>query len=250
MGTSTVDVMEDFDPATSFAAQIAEHYDDAPRGDEAASTALLAELARGGRALEFAIGTGRVALPLTARGVEVSGIELSADMVAQLRARPGGEQIPVTVGDMSTEVVPGRFALVYLVFNTVFNLLSQDAQVRCFENAARHLDQDGVFLVEAAPPWAWTPRAERTRAEWVNRDGVGLDVSRYDPVTQVLETNHVSITAEGNRFFPIVLRLAHPAELDLMARLAGLKLTDRWGGWHRQPFTGDSKQHVSVYARA
>ncbi|MCE0540340.1 class I SAM-dependent methyltransferase [Kineosporia rhizophila] len=242
--------MDDFDPATSFAGQIAEHYDDAPRGDEAACTALLAELAHGGPALEFAIGTGRVALPLASRGVQVSGIELSADMVAQLRARPGGAQVPVVLGDMTTEVVPGRFALVYLVFNTVFNLLSQDAQVRCFENAARHLDDDGVFLVEAASPWAWTPRGERTRAEWVTQDGVGLDVSRYDPVTQLLETNHVSITEQGNRFFPIVLRLAYPAELDLMARLAGLKLVDRWGGWHRQPFTADSVQHVSVYARS
>ncbi|MCA9879360.1 MAG: class I SAM-dependent methyltransferase [Thermomicrobiales bacterium] len=239
--------MPQYDPASFFGPEAARRYDDQPRGDEADAARLLADLAGAGPALEFAIGTGRTALPLAAHGIAVCGIELSPHMVAQLRARPGGEDLPVTLGDMAHTQVDGKFRLVYLVYNTIFNLLTQDAQVACFQNAARHLTDDGAFLIEAAVPSAWIEPPSYVRPEWIAADGVGFDVARYDPVTQILDENHVRLTAEGISFSPIVCRLAWPAELDLMARLAGLTLCERWGGWHRQPFTADSLLHVSVY---
>ncbi|MEQ4203827.1 class I SAM-dependent methyltransferase [Actinopolymorpha sp. B17G11] len=241
--------MDGFDPATSFGPDVASRYDNSLRGDEQAACRFLAEVAGGGRALEFAIGTGRIALPLAEQGVSVAGIELSSAMVDQLRSKPGGEALHVTVGDMSSERVPGTHALVYLVFNSLFNLLTQDDQVRCFENAARHLADDGAFVVEAAVPSAWTAQHEYVRPEWVGTDSVGLDVCRYDPVTQLLEENHVTLSEKGIRFGPIVCRLIWPPEMDLMARIAGLRLAERWGGWDKQPFTADSKLHVSVYRR-
>ena len=241
--------MEEFDPATSFGPDVASRYDNSPRGDEAAASRFLAEVAGNGRALEFAIGTGRIALPLAEQGVRVSGIELSPDMVNQLRSKPGGAAVDVTMGDMAAEHVPGPFPLVYLVFNTIFNLLTQDDQVRCFENAARHLSDDGAFVVEAAVPSAWTHQHEYVRPEWVGVDKVGLDICRYDPVTQLLEENHVRLSPEGIRFSPIVCRLIWPSEMDLMARLAGLQISERWGGWNKEPFTADSKMHVSVFRR-
>lgn len=241
--------MPHYDPASYFGPEAARHYDDQPRGDEVDAATLLAELAGDGPALEFAIGTGRIALPLQACGVEVHGIELSPHMVEQLRAKPGGAELPVTLGDMARTHVDGRFQLVYLVYNTIFNLLTQDDQVACFQNAARHLSDDGAFLIEAAVPSAWIDPPHYVRPEWVATDAVGFDVARYDPVTQILEENHVRISSEGISFGPIVCRLAWPAELDLMARLAGLTLSERWGGWHKQPFTADSQLHVSVYRR-
>ena len=242
--------MPHYDPASFFGPETASRYDDQPRGDEADASRLLAELAGEGPALEFAIGTGRIALPLQARGVAVHGIELSPHMVAQLRAKPGGADLPVPPGDMARTRVDGQFQLVYLVYNTIFNLLTQDEQVACFQNAARHLTDDGAFLIEAAVPSAWIDPPHYVRPEWIAADAVGFDVARYDPVTQILEENHVRISSEGVSFGPIVCRLAWPAELDLMARLAGLTLTERWGGWHKQPFTADSLLHVSVYRRS
>jgi hypothetical protein len=151
---------------------------------------------------------------------------------------------------MARTQVEGSFSLVYLVYNTIFNLLTQDDQVTCFQNAARHLADGGAFLVEAAVPSAWIDPPHYVRPEQVEADAVSFDVARYDPVTQILDENHVRISSEGIRFSPIVCRLAWPAELDLMARIAGLTLTERWGGWHKQPFTADSLLHVSVYRRA
>ena len=242
--------MPHYDPASYFGPEAARRYDDQPRGDEADAVRLLTELAREGRALEFAIGTGRIALPLAERGIEVHGLELSPHMVEQLRAKPGGADLPVTVGDMASTHVEGQFRLVYLVYNTIFNLLTQDDQVACFQNAARHLTTDGAFLVETAVPSAWIDPPNYVKPEWIAADAVGFDVARYDPVTQILDENHVRLTTEGISFSPIVCRLAWPAELDLMARIAGLTLTERWGGWHKQPFTADSQLHVSVYRRA
>jgi hypothetical protein len=238
-----------YDPSSFFGPEAARRYDDQPRGDEADAARLLAELAEEGAALEFAIGTGRIALPLAERGVEVHGIELSPHMVERLRAKPGGAELPVTLGDMAQAQVEGTFQLVYLVYNTIFNLLTQDEQVACFQNAARHLTDDGAFLVEAAVPSAWIDPPNYVRPEWIAADAVGFDVARYDPVTQIFEENHVRISSEGITFGPIVCRLAWPAELDLMARIAGLTLTERWGGWHKQPFTADCLLHVSVYRR-
>jgi SAM-dependent methyltransferase len=242
--------MKGFDPASSFGPEVAARYDDQPRGDETRAVDFLAELAGAGPALEFAIGTGRIALPLAARGGRVDGIELSPDMVEQLRSKPGGDALDVTLGDMSTVTVPGRYSVVYLVFNTIFNLLTQDDQVRCFENAARHLADDGAFVVEAAVPEAWTADDDYVRPEIVGKDSVTLDVCHYDRATQLLEENHVELSAAGIRLGPIVCRLCSPSELDLMARLAGLRLVDRWGGWEREPYTAASDRHVSVYRRS
>lgn len=236
-----------FTPDGSYGPETAARYDDELRGDETAASDLLAELAAGRPALELAVGTGRIALPLAERGVRVDGIELSPSMVARLRERPGGADLEVVTGDMTTATTGRRYGLVYLVFNTIFNVLTQEGQVACFENAARHLDDEGVFLVEAAVPSAWLPSEAYTRPERVDADGVTLDVCTYDPVTQLLDEQHVRISEAGVRLSPISCRLAWPNELDLMARLAGLCLVDRWGGWHRQPYTGRDR-HVSVYA--
>jgi SAM-dependent methyltransferase len=243
--------VKDFDPALSFGEAVAATYDDALRGDEIEATTLLCQLAGDGRALELAIGTGRIALPLAARGVPVDGIDISPEMVARLRAKPGGESIPVTIGDFADVPVSGAYRLVYVVFNTLFNLLTQDAQVRCFENVATHLVEDGSFVVEAfVPTFLYRLRNDQyVDAEAVGVDEVKLDVGRHDPVQQLLDESHVSLSRRGVTLTPIVARYAWPAELDLMARIAGLRLVDRWGGWTREPFTAASTLHVSVYGR-
>ena len=241
--------MEGFDPRTSFGLDESKRYDAIDtRGDEDLTAAFLARYAGEGNALEFAVGTGRIALPLMAAGVRVDGIEMSQHMVDRMREKPDGDKISVTVGDMS-QVSTGRtYALVYLVFNTIGNLLTQDDQVRCFENARRHLSDDGVFVVECRVPTAPSrPGHQFVDAEQVEVDHVGLDVGRYDPVTQILDVNHVRIGADGILLRPIRLRLAYPPEFDLMARVAGLRLRERWGGWSGEPYTADSWRHVSVY---
>lgn len=242
--------MEGFDPLRAFGTGVAKRYDDQPRGDEDDAVAFLVRVAGAGPALEFAVGTGRIAVPLAVGGIAVDGIEVSEAMIERLRAKPGGDAIGVTVGDMSTTQLDGRYPLMYLVFNTIFNLLTQDDQVRCFENAAHHLTPDGAFVVEAGIPDAWVRRDNYVDAEHVGVDRVVFDVCRYDPVTQLLDENHVELTPEGIRFGPIVCRLAPPSELDLMARLAGLRLVERWGGWCGEPFDARSVRHVSVYRAA
>jgi SAM-dependent methyltransferase len=241
--------MKGFDPALSFGSEVAARYDDHPRGDEEAAVAFLSGLAPGCRALEFAIGTGRIAIPLVAKGMQVDGIELSPHMVERLRAKPGSDQIGVTIGDMSNASTNHRYELVYLVYNTIFNLLTADDQVRCFENAARHLTDDGRFVVETAVPHAWvTPgKPDYVHAEHVGTHSVSLDVACYDPVTQLLEENHVRLTASGITMSPIVCRLITPGEMDLMARIAGLRLIERFASWQRAVFDSHSNAHVSVY---
>lgn len=235
---------------SSFGEDVAARYDETPRGDEAETVACLQELAHGGPVLEFAIGTGRIGLPLAATGLRVDGIEQSAAMIARLRAKPGGDAITVIQGDMADADAGARYRLVYLIYNTIYNLLSQDDQVRCFQNAARHLDEDGLFLIEAAMPGPKYHLAPQyVDAEAVEHDKIVLDVGRYDPVTQLLEESHVTLSADGIRLSPLVTRFAWPSELDLMARIAGLRLQARWGGWNREPFTGQSWRHVSVYRR-
>ena len=234
----------------SFGEEVAEIYDDVQRGDELATVAFLEELARGGPALELAIGTGRIALPLAARGVRVDGIDLSTAMVAKLREKPGGDQISVAIGDFADVPVEGTYRLIYVVFNTLFNLLTQEEQVRCFENVAGHLTDDGSFVVEAGVP-GWLYRLERNQhvdAEAIGVEEVRLDVARHDPVTQRLDESHVHLARDGVRLYPIVTRYAWPSELDLMARIAGLRLKERWDGWQREPFTS-TRNCVSVYGR-
>lgn len=243
--------MHGFEPRHSFGPEVAAEYDDRPRGDEQVAADFLAALAAGRPALELAIGTGRIALPLSERGVTVDGIELSPAMVERLRARPGGEQLRAEVGDMSTFDMGATYSLVFLVYNTIFNLLTEDDQVRCFANAARHLDDEGVFVVEAALPHTWVEpgRPDYVHTELVDLAAIGFDVARYDPATQLLSENHVRITPDGIRFAPIVCRLITPGEMDLMARLAGLRLVERFGSWRREPFGSSSESHVSVYGR-
>jgi hypothetical protein len=243
--------MEGYEPSMSFDSAAAAAYEEVLRGDEDATVAFLEGLARGGRALELAVGTGRIALPLAARGIPVDGIDFSKPMVDRLRAKPGGDRIAVTMGDFAGVPVPGRYRLVYLVFNTLFNLLTQDAQVRCFGNVAAHLDDDGVFVVEGFVP-AWLHRLRDgayVDAESVGVGSVTLDVGRHDPVAQRLEESHVVLSAGGTRLFPVVCRYAWPSELDLMARIAGLRLRERWGGWDRGAFTAESRNCISVYGR-
>jgi SAM-dependent methyltransferase len=243
--------MEGFDPRTSFGYEVSKLYDaEDTRGDEERTVAFLAELAGGRDALELAVGTGRIALPLMRTGIRVDGIELSPDMVDRMREKPDGDRVDVTIGDMSRVTTGRTYGLVYLVYNTIGNLLGQDDQVRCFENAARHLTDNGVFVLECRIPTAPArPGHQFIDAEHVGLDHVHLDVCRYDPVTQILDKNHVRVSTDGISFGPIRLRLAHPPEFDLMARIAGLRLRERWGGWEREPYTATSWRHVSVYER-
>jgi SAM-dependent methyltransferase len=242
--------MENYEPAMSFGEDAAEIYDDEPRGDEAEAVAFLEQLAAGGPALELAIGTGRIALPLTARGIRVDGIDFSDAMVAKLRAKPGGDQISVTMGDFADVPVSDSYRLIYVVYNTLFNLLTQEDEVRCFENVAAHLTEDGSFVVEASSPSFFyrLRNDQHADAEAIEVDEVRLDVLRHDPVTQTIEESHVHLSQRGVRLFPIVQRYAWPSELDLMARIAGLRLKERWDGWNREPFTSTGNV-VSVYGR-
>jgi SAM-dependent methyltransferase len=242
--------MSEYDP-TTYGERIAHVYDEwYPATVDEEMISALAELAAGGRALELGIGTGRVALPLAAAGVEVHGIDSSEAMVAKLRAKPGGKRIPVTIGDFADVGVEGTFSLVFVVFNTFFSLTSQDDQVRCFQNVARRLTQDGVFVIEAfVPDLARFSGDQTVRATGVETDHILLEASRHDPVRQRVVSQHVVIREDGTKLYPVHVRYAWPAELDLMARLAGLRLRDRWGGWDRRPFAADSTQHVSVFER-
>ncbi len=244
--------MQGYNPMTSFGHDESMRYDvEDTRGDEERTVAFLARLAGQREALEFAVGTGRIALPLTAAGVSVDGIEMSRHMIQRMREKPGADAITVTAGDMSRVGTGRTYGLVYLVYNTIGNLLTQDDQVRCFENAAHHLTDDGVFVLECRVPTAPSrPGHQYVDPELIGIDHVVLDVCRYDPVSQVLDENHVRISSDGIVFGPIRVRLAHPPEFDLMARIAGLRLRDRWAGWDEEPFTATSWRHVSVYERA
>ena len=246
-----------FDPRASFGEDVAETYDDTLRGDEAETVACLRRLAGHGPALELAIGTGRIGLPLAATGTPVDGIEQSAAMIQRLRAKPGGEALTVVQGDMADVPVSGTYRLIYVIFNSIYNLLTQNDQVRCFAGVARHLEEDGVFLLEAALPGPgeaapgpqYRLQDQYVAAEQVDADRVVLDVGRYDPVTQLLDRSRLIITPGGVHLSPISLRFAWPSELDLMARLAGLRLQSRWGGWNGEPFTATSRRHISVYGQ-
>jgi SAM-dependent methyltransferase len=211
---------------------------------------LLASLAGGGPVLELAIGTGRIALPLAERGLEVHGIDASEAMVAKLREKPGGERIPVTMGDFADVRVDGSYSLVFVAFNTLFALLTQEDQVRCFANVAARLAPGGVFVVEAFfPDLARFDRSQRVNVNRLDPGEVMIDASRHDPVAQRVDSDHIVLTEEGNRLYPVNIRYAFPSELDLMARLAGLELKERWGGWRREEFTASSQRHVSVWGR-
>jgi SAM-dependent methyltransferase len=211
---------------------------------------VLASLAGDGAALEFAVGTGRVALPLSERGVPVAGIELSPDMAAVLRAKPGAPAVPVTIGDMTSTRVPGAYSLVYLVFNTIMNVTTQDEQVAVFANAAAHLAPGGRFVVEVGlPAVAGLPAAELGRVFDVSPGHVGIDTID-DPVGQVTSSHHWTLIDGQWRQSSAPFRYVWPSELDLMGRLAGFRLEHRWAGWDRSPFTAASTSQVAVYRKA
>ncbi|WP_028064092.1 class I SAM-dependent DNA methyltransferase [Solirubrobacter soli] len=237
-----------------FGEEVAARYDASSAGEFAPEVidpivSFLAALAGDGAALEFGIGTGRIALPLASRGVAVSGIELSEAMAARLRAKPGGADIPVAIGDFSSTRVAGEFQLVYLVFNTIGNLTTQALQVACFANAAAHLRPGGTFVIEVGiPDLQRLPPGETVIPFHVGSDHVGFD--EYDVANQGLVSHHLEITPDGRAIRgSIPFRYAWPAEFDLMALLAGMTLRERWSGWRREPFTSASRKHVSVWAK-
>ena len=209
---------------------------------------LLAELADGGAALELGIGTGRIALPLAARGVPVHGIELSEAMARRLRAKPGAERIGVTIGDFAVTRVEGAFRVAYLVANTIMNLTTQHEQVACFENVAAHLEPGGCFVIEVlVPGLRRLPPGERLQVFDLSPGHVGID--EYDVAAQGLVSHHVWIEDGEVELFSPPFRYVWPSELDLMARLAGMTLRERWSGWRREPFTSESEGHVSVWEK-
>ncbi len=208
----------------------------------------LVEIAGGGNALELGIETGRIALPLVQRGVPVHGIELSKAMIARLHAKPGGEDIGVTIGDFATTAVDGSFSLAYLVFNTIMNLTTQAAQVACFRNVAAHLEPGGRFVIEVGVPGLQRlPPGETIRAFHVSETRWGFD--EYDVAPQGLTSHHFEIVNGRVERLSVPFRYAWPSELDLMAQLAGMRLRERWGGWKREPFTSESRKHVSVWEK-
>jgi SAM-dependent methyltransferase len=208
----------------------------------------LVEIAGSGRALELGIGTGRIALPLAQRGVPVHGIELSKAMVARLRAKPGGDEIDVTIGDFATATVDGTFSVAYLVFNTIMNLTTQAAQVACFRNVAAHLEPRGSFVVEVGVPGLqWLPPGETANVFHVSETRWGID--EFDVARQGLTSHHFEKVDGRIEHSSAPFRYAWPSELDLMAQLAGMTLRERWSGWRREPFTSDSTKHVSVWEK-
>jgi len=215
----------------------------------ASTVDFLADLVGSGAALELGIGTGRIALPLSGRGVPVHGIELSPAMVERLRAKPGAQDIRVTIGDFATTRVDGTFRLAYLVYNTITNLTSQNEQVECFQNVAAHLEPGGTFVIEVGvPDLRRLPPGETVRAFAITPTYVGFD-EYTDMTAQISYSHHYRVVDDKLEIFSAPFRYVWPSELDLMARMAGLSLRERWSGWTRRPFTGESHSHVSVWEK-
>lgn len=240
-------------PDDHFGPEVAARYDEDVAGMSAAAAVepvvdVLAQLAGGGRALEFAIGTGRIALPLAARGVRVDGIEFSPAMVQQLRRKPGGDALDVTIGDMASARVDGSFSLVYLVFNTIGNLTTQEQQTACFANAAAHLEPGGRFVIEVGvPELRRLPPGERHVVFHADDQSFGID--EYDTSSQSLISHHLHWREGEGHHRSLPFRYVWPGELDLMAQLAGMTLESRWADWRRSPFTHESTAHVSVWRK-
>jgi SAM-dependent methyltransferase len=239
------------DPA-DYGEHIADVYDEffvGPAGAVAPVVDFLARHASGGPVLELGVGTGRIALPLAARGLAVSGIDVSPKMVARLRAKPGGDRITVSIGDFADVTADGGpFSLVYAVFSTFFGLLTQADQVRCFRNVAASLRPGGTFVIEAfVPDPARFDRGQRVGVEDLSAAAIRLGLARHEAVSQRITHRHVVITGNGTAIYPVEIRYAWPSELDLMAQLAGLGPVGRWGGWAGEPFTSASGGHVSAW---
>ncbi len=213
-----------------------------------AAIQLLFELADGGKALELGIGTGRIAIPLLKAGISVQGIDASEAMVARLHAKPGGENIPVSMGNFADVSVDGVFSLIFVVFNTFYSLLTQEEQLRCFQNVARHLSPGGVFAIEAfVPDLKRFSGGQAMRLVRIGDSEVRIDVTEIELDKQLITSQHVQLLENRTHFYPIKIRYVWPSEMDLMARLSGLQLKKRWGDWKKNEFTADSGKHISVY---
>ncbi|MGC5021459.1 class I SAM-dependent methyltransferase [Micromonospora sp. DT47] len=228
----------------------ADTYDGTDNPDPTAAVHFLADRADGGPVLELAIGTGRVALPLAARGLDVSGVEASEEMVAKMRAKPGGDQIPVVVGDMADVPVTGTYRLAYLVFNTLFNLVRVERQQDCFRNVARVLAPGGGFVIETfVPDPADFDRDEQVRMRSVTEDSATIRLHQYDRAAQTFVRQTIRFDSEGVHLKPFAMRYCWPEQIDEMAERAGLRLVERYADWHRQPFDSTSRSHISVYRK-
>lgn len=240
--------MKEYDAGT-YGKRHADIYDDFVTTYDPACIELLAELSKGGPALELGIGTGRIALPLHEKGVSVQGIDASIEMLDKLKAKPGGTEIELVTGSFVQFDLDERFSLIYVVVNTFFVLLSQDEQVECFASVRKHLSPDGVFVMEAfIPDPCRFDDGQTVRAVRLTENEAIFEISQHDPAAQIVTSQHVWMTPKGFQLYPVKLRYAWPSELDLMAQLAGLSLHHRWSSWYKDPFTPASKKHISIYA--
>lgn len=240
-------LMENYGTDT-YGERIADIYDNWYGPPEDSSITLLSDLAYHGRALELGIGTGRIALPLKKKGIDIHGIDASPSMVKKLRGKPDGKSIPVSFGDFSEVAVEGKYDLIFVVFNTFFSLITQEAQLECLQNVAKHLTSGGAFLIEAfIPDLGRFDRGQSVRATHVGENSVKIDVSNHNPLKQLVTSQHVILTDNGVRLCPVTIRYTWPSELDMMARVAGMKLADRWGDWERGVFSSTSGKHISIY---
>jgi hypothetical protein len=242
--------MKGYQPELSFSDEVSAKFHDT-RGDETECVAFLASIAGNGPLLELAIGTGRIALPLASEGISVDGIDFSTSMVDLLRSKPGGKDLNVKIADFKHVDMDNQYSLIFIIWNSLFNLLTQRDQATCFTNVAKHLTSGGLFAIEVYMP-SFLYRMvgdQEVKTEAIETDSVRLGVLKHDPVNQMLENSHVTLSATGTRFDPVVQRYAWPSELDLMANNAGLELSDRWSGWNREKFDADSARHISVYQK-
>lgn len=242
--------MKGFGPRT-FGELYAEEYDELhDPGTTEDCVNLIAELAQGRTILELAIGSGRVALPLKSKGFDICGFDASPEMLELLKRKPGGSEIETWVADMADFALDRKFGFAFLVFNTLYNLTTQSAQVSCFQRVADHLEPGGLFLVEAFMPYReGFERDQSLQAKRVSISTVWLEAAKHDPVTQTVDYQRIRITEDGSQLMPLAMRYVWPSELDLMAALAGLEPVEKWGGWHKQPLTASSDMYVALYAR-
>jgi SAM-dependent methyltransferase len=239
--------MEEYSEET-YGERIAEVYDQWYSEFDPAIIPRLLELAQGGEALELGIGTGRIAVPLQNSGVSVRGIDASPSMVSKLREKIGGEKIQVTMGNFADVAVKGKFSLIYVVFNTFFVLLTQEQQIGCFQNVADHLLPQGVFVIEAfVPDMTRFTAGQNMRVTKINDKEVQIDVSEHEQDKQIITSQHMLLTEHGTRLYPVKLRYVWPSEMDLMARLSGLQLRERWSDWNKSEFSSESGKHISIY---
>ncbi|MFZ2096988.1 MAG: class I SAM-dependent methyltransferase [Anaerolineales bacterium] len=239
--------MDDYSEKT-YGERIAGVYDQWYSDFDPAAIQALAELAQGGDALELGIGTGRIAIPLMNAGVTVHGIDASEPMVARLRAKPGGDKIPVSIGNFVDLPFDSKYSLIYVVFNTFYALLTQEEQISCFQNVAKHLTREGVFVIEAfVPDMTRFVAGQTIRTIRIGENELQIDASQLEMDKQLITSQHVLMTQQGTQFFPVKIRYVWPSEMDLMARLGHLQLRERWSNWEKARFTDLSGKHVSIY---